>query len=191
MVDGDCSYYMNEALSPKEKYEDYFVRDLIPDVESRFPVRPGRENRAVVGVSMGGFAAVRLALTRPELFAFAGALSPAIDVPARSFSLRRWSQSIRFRTIFGPTGSDTRIRSDPFVLARSAAPDKVPFLYVTAGEQEPLLAPILRFITLLKARNYMYEFHTAPGGHDWGEWDRQIPGCFASLLGRLPHDSSH
>jgi len=191
MVDGACSYYMNETLSPKEKYEDYFICDLIPDVESRLPVRPGRENRAIVGVSMGGFAAVRLALARPDLFAFAGALSPAIDVPARSFSFKRWSQSIRFRMIFGSGGSDTRIRSDPFVLVRSAAPDKTPYLYITAGEQESLLAPILRFMALLKERNYAYEFHTAPGGHDWSEWDRQIPGCFASLLRHLPHGSSN
>jgi hypothetical protein len=21
-----------------------------------------------------------------------------------------------------------------------------------------------------------------PGGHDWGEWDSQLPGCFESLL---------
>jgi S-formylglutathione hydrolase len=191
MVDGGCSYYMNEALSPKDKYEDYFVHDLIADVESRFPVRPGRESRAIVGVSMGGFAAVRLALTHPELFAFSGAISPAIDVPGRSFNLRRWSQSMRFRMIFGPSGSDTRVRSDPFVLVKSAAPDKTPYLYVTAGDQEPLLLPIRRFTTFLKARNYAYEFHTAPGGHDWSEWDRQIPGCFASLLEHIPHDSHH
>jgi len=189
MVDGTCSYYMNEALSPKDRYEDYFVRDLIADVESRFPVRPGRESRAIVGVSMGGFAAVKLALTRPDLFAFSGAISPAIDVPGRSFSWRRWSQSMRFRIIFGPSGSDTRVRSDPFVLVKSASPDKTPYLYVTAGDQEPLLPPIRRFTTLLKARNYAYEFHTAPGGHDWSEWDQQIPGCFASLLGHIPHDS--
>jgi S-formylglutathione hydrolase FrmB len=191
MVDGACSYYMNEALSPADKYEDYFIHDLITDAESRFPVRPRRENRAIVGVSMGGFAAVRLALTHPELFAFAGAISPAIDVPARSFSLRRWSQSVRFRTIFGPTGSEIRIQSDPFVLVKSAEPDRTPYLYVTAGEQEPLLPPIVRFTTLLKARKFAYEFHTAPGGHDWTEWDRQIPGCFASLLTQLSRSSSH
>jgi hypothetical protein len=28
-------------------------------------------------------------------------------------------------------------------------------------------------------------FHTKPGGHDWGEWDSQIPGCFESLLQHL------
>lgn len=182
MVDGACSYYMNAALDAKDKYEDYFVHDLIADAESRFAILPGRENRAVVGVSMGGFAAVKLALTRPDLFAFAGAISPAIDVPSRSFSMRRWSQSLRFRNIFGPAGSDTRVHSDPFVLVKTADPDKTPYLYITAGDQEALLDPIRRFVTLLKQRNYAYEFDSKPGGHDWTEWDTQIPGCYESLL---------
>jgi putative tributyrin esterase len=188
MVDGACSYYMNAALNTKDKYEDYFVRDVIADAESRFAIMPGRENRAVVGVSMGGFAAVKLALTRPDLFAFAGAISPAIDVPSRSFSMRRWSQSMRFRAIFGPAGSGTRVQSDPFVLVKTADPTRTPYLYITAGDQEALLAPIRRFAALLKQRNYAHEFHTKPGGHDWTEWDSQIPGCFESLLAQIPRE---
>jgi S-formylglutathione hydrolase len=188
MVDGACSYYMNAALNAKDRYEDYFVHDLIADAESRFPIAPGRENRAVVGVSMGGFAAVKLALTRPDLFAFAGAISPAVDVPSRSFSVRRWSQGMRFRTIFGPEGSDTRVHSDPFVLVKTADPARTPYLYVTAGDQEALLDPIRRFVALLKQRNYAFEFHTKPGGHDWTEWDTQIPGCFESLPAHIQND---
>ena len=185
MVDGACSYYVNAALNPNDRYQDYFVHDLISDAESRFPILRGRENRAIVGVSMGGFAAVELALTRPDLFAFAGAISPAIDVPSRGFSPRRWWQSVRFRTTFGPTGSETRVHSDPFILVKSADPAHTPYLYITAGEQEPLLPPIRRFVKLLKLRNYNYEFHTKPGGHDWNEWDAQIPGCFESLIAHI------
>jgi S-formylglutathione hydrolase FrmB len=185
MVDGACSYYVNAALNSKDRYEDYFVHDLISDAESRFPVSGDRENRAVVGVSMGGFAAVKLALTRPDLFAFAGAISPAVDVPSRSFSAKKWSQSMRFRTTFGPSGSETRLHSDPFVLVKSTDPAHTPYLYITAGEQEPLLPPIRQFATLLKLRDYAYEFHTKPGGHDWNEWDTQIPGCFESLIAHI------
>ncbi len=185
MIDGACSYYVNSALNAKDRYQDYFVHDLISDAESRFPVLRGRENRAIVGVSMGGFAAVELALTRPDLFVFAGAISPAIDVPSRGFSARRWSQSMRFRTIFGPTGSETRVHSDPFILVKNADPAHTPYLYITAGEQEPLLPPIRRFVTLLKLGNYAYEFHTKPGGHDWNEWDAQIPGCFEGLSAHI------
>lgn len=185
MPEGGSSYYMNAALKPEDRYEDYLVDDLIPDVESRFPAAKGRENRAIVGVSMGGFAAVKLALTRPDLFAFAGGMSPAIDVPSRRFSWRRWEQGMRFRRIFGPWGSKTRQISDPFVLVQSADPAKTPYLYLTAGEQEALLDPNRGFSAKLRERGFSHEFHTRPGGHDWTEWDAQIPGCFESLAQHL------
>jgi S-formylglutathione hydrolase FrmB len=185
MPDGDSAYYINAALKPKDRYEDYLVKDLTADVESRFPAAKDRPNRAIVGVSMGGFAAVKLALTRPELFVFGGALSPAIDVPSRRFSLRRWEQSLRFRSIFGPENSETRRKSDPFILVGSADPARTPYLYLTAQEQEPLIEPNRRFAERLKQRGYFYEFQTQPGGHDWGDWNRQLPGCFDSLLEHL------
>ena len=185
MPEGDSSYYMNAAGKPEDKYDDYLTHDLIVDVEARFPAAQGRENRAVIGVSMGGFAAVKLALSRPELFFFAGAISPAIDAPSRRFSLRRWGQGMRFRSIFGPEGSESRRKSDPFVLIRSADPARTPYLYLTAGEQEALLEPNRRFASRLQQRHFAYEFHTKPGGHDWNEWDSQLPGCFESLLKHL------
>lgn len=185
MPEGDSSYYMNAAEKPEDKYEDYLTRDLIADVEARFSAAAGRENRAIIGVSMGGFAAVELALSRPELFFFAGAISPAIDVPSRGFSFRRRGQSLRFRSIFGPEGSESRRKSDPFLLVNSADPSQTPYLYLTAGDQEPLLEPNRRFVSRLQQRRFAYEFHTKPGGHDWSEWDSQIPGCFASLLQHL------
>jgi S-formylglutathione hydrolase len=185
MPEGDSSYYMNAVGKPEDKYGDYLTHDLIVDVEARFPAAQDRASRAVVGVSMGGFAAVKLALSRPELFFFAGAISPAIDVPSRRFSLRRWGQGVRFRSIFGPEGSESRKKSDPFVLVRSADPARTPYLFLTAGEQEALLEPNRRFASRLQQGHFAYEFHTKPGGHDWTEWDSQIPGCFESLLKKL------
>ena len=185
MPDGGSSYYMNAAEELNEKYEDYVTKDLIADVQARFPAQPDREHRAIVGVSMGGFAAIEYALARPDLFAFSGAISPAIDVPSRRFSFRRMSQWWRFRQIFGPVGSKERTAHDPFALVQSATPARTPYIYLSAGEQEPLLASIRRFGGQLKQRNFTYEFHTKPGGHDWNEWDAQIPGCFASLLQHL------
>lgn len=185
MPEGDSSYFMNAAEKPQDRFEDYVVNDLISDVEARFAVAKGRENRAIVGVSMGGFAAVELALTHPGLFSFVGAISPAIDVPSRRFSWRRWAQSSRFRAIFGPEGSETRQECDPFILVRTADPGRTPYIYLTAGLQEALLEPNRRFAAMLKQRQFLYEFHTKPGGHGWGEWDAQIPGCFEEPLSRI------
>jgi len=66
MPQGDYSYYTNAALRSQDRYEDYIVKDLATDVARRFPVRDDREGRALVGVSMGGFGAVTLALKHPE-----------------------------------------------------------------------------------------------------------------------------
>jgi S-formylglutathione hydrolase FrmB len=186
MPEGNSSYYMNAVGASRDKYEDYITQDLIADVEGRFDAKKDRENRAIVGVSMGGFAAIQYALARPELFVFAGALSPAIDVPSRRFTLKHAGQWWRFRAIFGPVGSKERQARDPFVQVESADPQVTPYIYLTAGEQEPLLGPIRRFAARLKQRNIAYEFHSTSGGHDWKEWDTQVPGCFTSLFAHLP-----
>jgi S-formylglutathione hydrolase FrmB len=186
MPDGDLSYYVNAVEATDDKYEDYITHDLIADVESRFPARNDRAGRAIVGVSMGGYAAVYYALKRPELFIFAGALSPAIDVPSRHFTWKHAAQWWRFRRVFGPVGSRERNALDPFQIARTANPQRTPFIYLTAGEQEPLLEPIHRFAAQLDQRGFAHEFQTKPGGHDWSEWDKQIPACFARLLEIMP-----
>lgn len=102
---------------------------------------------------MGGFAAIKIALTRPKLFGFVGALSPSIDILHRRFNIRRTGEWWRIRTIFGPSGSETRISRDPFALVKTADPAKTPYIYLTAGENEPLLDPNRRFAGRLKACN--------------------------------------
>jgi putative tributyrin esterase len=110
-------------------YEDYIVHDLISDVESRLPVVPGRSNRAIVGISMGGFGAVKLALRQLDLFSFVGGISSAVDVPRRAFSIKRLQQSRHYDAIFGPAGSQTRRGNDPFVLLRTANPEAAPYFF--------------------------------------------------------------
>jgi S-formylglutathione hydrolase FrmB len=185
MPDGDESYYMNEVEAPEKRYKDYVAHDLISDVESRFPARRDRDGRALIGISMGGFAAIEYALTDPNLFGFVGSLSPSIDVPFRRYNIRRIDQWWKFRTIFGPAGSAERASRDPSKLVWTADPKVTPFIYLTAGNQEPLLAPNRQFESLLERRGFVHEFHTKAGGHDWNQWNTQIPGCFASLAQHL------
>lgn len=183
MVQGDLSsYYMNSVEHPQDRFEDYLLNDLPGDVASRFPAAQGRANRALVGISMGGFAALSIALQHPELYSFVAAISPAVDILHRGFRLRHFGEWWRIRQVFGPAGNDYRPSVDPYVLVQTANPAHTPFIYLTAGGSEPLLAPVRRFAEQLAGRQFDFEFHTEPGGHDWGEWDLQIPGVFKSLL---------
>jgi putative tributyrin esterase len=189
MPQGDYSYYTNAVMRPQDRYEDYIVNDLPADVERRFPARVDRDGRAIAGVSMGGFGAAKLALRHPEKYVFAGALSPAIDVPRRRFTWRRLSQSRSYQEMFGPDGSGPRRANDPFILVANADPQTMPYLYLTCGRQEGLLAPNREFAALLERYKIAHEFHDVPGGHDWNLWNTQLPGLFASLRRNLelPH----
>jgi len=185
MPQGDYSYYVNAVERPGDRYGDYIAQDLLSDVESRFPVATGRSNRAIAGVSMGGFGAMKIALSHPDLFVFAAALSPAIDVPRRPFSIKRIWQYRAQRSIFGPWDSAARRRNDPFLIARSVDAAKAPYLFLSCGEGEGLLPANREFAAALAQQHLQYEFHIVPGGHDWKQWNNQLPRLLERLLRRV------
>jgi len=180
MPEAGSSYYTNSATRPGHRYEDYIVHDVVADVERRFPVADG-SRRSIVGVSMGGYGAVKIAFKRPDLFVFAAGLSPALDVPSRPFSVKRIGQWRFHSSIFGPWQSSTRRENDPFILVRSADPGRTPYLFLTCGEQEGFLPFMRRFAGTLKERRFRYEFHTRPGGHDWNQWNAWLNDLFHTL----------
>lgn len=182
MPEGNSSYYTNAVEHPQDRYEDYIVNDLILDVENRFPVAADRQSRAIAGVSMGGYGAIKIALRYPKLFAFAGGLSPAVDVPSRPFSIKRPFQWRFHRSIFGPTGSQTRHDNDPFVLARSADPEMTAYFFLVCGDREGLLPANRAFADLLAQLHIRHEFHVVAGGHNWSQWNRSVSDLFTSLL---------
>lgn len=185
MPDGGFSYYTNSAMRPQDRYEDYIVNDMIADAESRFPIAANREGRAIVGVSMGGFGAIVLALKHPQLFVFAGGISAGLDIPSRPFTPRRIQQWLRYRSIFGPWDSQTRRDNDPLLLALSSDPSETPYLLVTCGEEESFLAANRKFAGILAKRHFQYEFHAVPGAHNWTQWNQQVPAMFQSLFNHI------
>jgi putative tributyrin esterase len=131
---------------------------------------------------MGGFGAVKIGLRHPDLFAFGGGLSSAIDAPRRGFTLRRIQDGRYYEEIFGPTGSPTRHDYDPFARVRSANPETAPYFLLTCGEQKSLLAPNRDFAAQLVQFHFRSEFHAVPGKHNWDQWNRVLPQVFESLL---------
>lgn len=188
MPQADNSYYMNAASPPADRYEDYIVQDLISGFESTFPAANDRAHRAIVGISMGGFGAIKIALRHPDLFTFAGGLSSAVDAPRRPFSIKRFQQGLAFRSLFGPWGGELRNRNDPFLLLQTANAEQAPYLYLTCGDRESLLPPNREFAALLDKQRLPHEFHIMAGDHDWQQWNQQLPGLFESLLRHLQPD---
>src|SRR5262249_31811866 len=59
-------------------FEEDLLQDLIPYVEAHYPVKKGRADRAIVGLSMGGGQALRIGLKHPDRFAWVGGFSSAL-----------------------------------------------------------------------------------------------------------------
>src|ERR1700756_3392179 len=75
--EGRNSFYINSA-DGKERYSDFFLREFIPFIEKKYRIEPGRKNRAISGISMGGYGALRFAFADPEMFSAVSAQAPAL-----------------------------------------------------------------------------------------------------------------
>ena len=79
---GDSGYWSdwyNAGAFGPPKYETYVIEQLIPLIDARFRTRADRSQRAIFGISMGGYGATMLAAHHPDLFAAAATLSGAVD----------------------------------------------------------------------------------------------------------------
>jgi S-formylglutathione hydrolase FrmB len=68
-------------FDPNMSAESYVVDHVVPYVAERWDARPPRI--ALLGISMGGQAALRMAYKHPNLFPTVAAISPAIDFQKR------------------------------------------------------------------------------------------------------------
>ena len=124
-VDGGNSFFVN---TPDARYEDLVTRDIIEHVEARYRVRKGRDGRALLGVSMGGYAALRIALSQPLLFRAVATHSAMLlaEVPTAAAGARR-GQMRAFHRIFGnPIDPKLWASADPLAWADRADPKDIP-----------------------------------------------------------------
>jgi len=178
MPDAEDSWYVNSYTEPRDKFEDYIVKDVPYYVRRLYSVDTTRQ--AIAGLSMGGYGALMLALRHPSEFRFAGSLSGALSVPrAVNDTARRPEGALipSLRRAFGDQANGSRNDHDVFFLYREVARDSFPYLYMCIGIQDAyrtFLPAHRAFTDLLRTYGAPYEYHEVPGGHDWQFWDREV-----------------
>ena len=73
------SGWYSDWVDGSRRYETFHTDVVVPWVDANFATAAGRDHRAVVGLSMGGFGAVKYAARRPDLFSAAGSISGFLD----------------------------------------------------------------------------------------------------------------
>lgn len=176
MPDAEDSWYADSATTPQDKFEQYIVHDLVSDVESHWHVLRSPHHRAIAGLSMGGYAAIKFALKYPDMFAAAASLSGAFNAPSPELAETRSELRPSLEHAFGPASSKTRSENDVYSLASNVNPIAVPYLFIACGYQDTtFLAPNRKLVAILSQRNFHYEYHEHWGAHSWQYWDERLP----------------
>lgn len=174
MPDGGRGWYANAVEG--YKYEDDLIKDVVGLVERTFPVKAQREGRAIGGLSMGGYGAVKLGLKHHEMFASVNSHSGALGVHQRDMPRTR-EISPEFTRIFGEDSQGGP--EDPFAIIERVDHGRVPALRIDCGTEDFLLDQNRAFHKLLEESRIPHEYEEFPGGHSWAYWDEHIQEAIA------------
>jgi S-formylglutathione hydrolase FrmB len=120
--EGRNSFYINSA-DGKDRYSDFFLQEFMPFIEKKYRIKPGRAGRAIGGISMGGFGALRMAFAYPQLFSSVSAQAPALILESpKNINAAARSGSPVVRALTGVFGNPINIAhwdaNNPFLLAK-------------------------------------------------------------------------
>ncbi|MBI5849687.1 MAG: prolyl oligopeptidase family serine peptidase [Planctomycetes bacterium] len=171
-VDGESNGDVEQAL----------VRDLLAHVEKTWPnVMKDAAHRAVMGVSMGGYGALKIALRHPDVFGVVAAHSSAIlpadpaELPDQYERMRdRMGEQLGVNAVFGdPIDPAKWAAHMPLAIVRDADAKKFAAskIYFDAGTEDRygFAAPNQALDAALTEKEIAHTFRLVEGGgHSWG-----------------------
>jgi enterochelin esterase-like enzyme len=149
-----------------EQAEEEIVKGMIPFVETRYRALPGREKRAIAGLSMGGGIAINVGFNRLDAFASVGEFSSGM-----------------FGGVAGYAPYDIDRISPGFLKDSAATNRKLKVLYFSCGIDDPRMPFQTKAVEDLRNHGITLTFKSYPGAHEWRVW-RSSLAEFAPMLFR-------
>ncbi len=176
MPDAGRSFYTD--MEHGYDYYTFISQELPAIAESFFPLSSKREKRFIAGLSMGGYGALKIALSNPESFAAAASLSGAVDIASIANKFMEGDalqNKNEFYNIFGDLKNFPGSPNDLFTLATKCSKSLLrPEIYLACGTEDFLYEDNLNFKAHLEAIPFDFTYKEGPGEHNWEFWDREI-----------------
>ncbi len=137
--------------------EEYMLKDLLPWAEAKYRIAPGRQNRALAGLSMGGGQTFQIGFGHLDLFSALGVFSSA-------------------------TGPDFATKFKAVLEDAKGTNAKLNVLWYANGDKDPVFTRAKDTSALLTKHQIRHTFRVIEGGlHTWPVWRRCLSE-FAPLL---------
>ncbi|MGB2607064.1 MAG: alpha/beta hydrolase family protein [Candidatus Sulfotelmatobacter sp.] len=170
--EGGRTFYINSA-DGSVRYSDFFLREFIPHIESKYRIAEGRNNHAISGISMGGYGALRFAFSHPEMFSAVSAQSAALitETPQELDTAARSGAPLGklLATVFGsPIDVQHWMENNPFVLAaKNRAALRRLAIYFNCGAEDNygFEKGASALHEQLEKEGVRHEYHPYPGDH--------------------------
>jgi enterochelin esterase-like enzyme len=153
MPDGLDSFYCNNYNGGTLRYEDFLTDEFFHYIETSYRIKASRTDRAIAGLSMGGYGAVFHAFKRQEMFGSCYSMSGAFSMGASAPDLK------------------TIINSKTTEELKT-----LPEFTMECGTEDPLVYPAnVDFDKFLSAQSINHTFIARKGVHDWIFWNACLP----------------
>lgn len=180
---GFSTYYVNDYASAY-RYQDMFIKELIPHIDSVYRTLGGR-SRATIGYSMGGFGALVVPLEHPELFTACVPLSISIRTDQQYMTEESSGWNDQWGRLFGGVNAKGKDRLTAYYKQHSpmhmiADSDRARWknlkIFIDNGDDEQTLAYSNEELHyLLREKNIPHEYRVRNGGHEFEYWRESLP----------------
>jgi S-formylglutathione hydrolase FrmB len=179
MPDAGNSWYVDSAaLGGQGDYETAILRDLVLHIDTRWRGDARRERRAIAGISMGGYGALRFAFARPDLFSAAAAMSGAFWTRFEQGRVPADRLLAIFERSFGePFDRPRFVALGPVATASRQRLAQPPSVFFIAGREDQFRAldEARDVARALRELGIESEIDDVAGDHEWGAWERALP----------------
>ena len=156
----------------------YLSEELPRVIENLFPISAKRQDRFVMGNSMGAQGAIKWALKKPEFFGAVAGLSGMGDLEDLGFGARFESRNpacafiAAYKSLEDYRGSEEDIRHLAAGLVDSGK--EIPRIFSCCGTEDFTFDGCVKFVEYARQIGLPVTFETGPGAHTFDFWDSWI-----------------
>ena len=154
------------------RYEDFFFQEFIPHIESTYRIIPGKQHRAIAGLSMGGGGTTWYAINHSEMFSSAYAMSALMGLVDDSWITH--DPDARRRVFMESAVANNNITAVENATQEQRARIASVRWFIDVGDDDFLFDNNMEFVKAMRSKRIPYQLRVREGGHTWQYWQQAL-----------------